>query len=147
MREINPRCNAQDFYELLCIIREAPERLRLNWLRCQGCFYCKRMIKTLTRDHIVAKSLGGKTQIENLVYACDRCNSIKEALTVKDFDAKCASAIAYCNKYWMKRIYWCNHRVTLNELHIIKAAASELVKYVAENLSALLRLKSQSNES
>lgn len=44
------------------------------------CQYCKKMFshKALTVDHVLPKSLGGKTTWENLVAACKPCNQSKK---------------------------------------------------------------------
>lgn len=44
------------------------------------CQYCKskRSHKSLTIDHVLPKSLGGKNSWENLVTACKTCNSSKK---------------------------------------------------------------------
>ena len=39
------------------------------------CFYCGQIGRTL--DHVVPKSRGGSDDRENLVIACERCNSSK----------------------------------------------------------------------
>jgi 5-methylcytosine-specific restriction endonuclease McrA len=38
------------------------------------CQYCRRMGPDLTIDHIIPRSLGGKTSWENVVVACQSCN-------------------------------------------------------------------------
>jgi 5-methylcytosine-specific restriction endonuclease McrA len=42
-----------------------------------ACAYCGRTPRTLTLDHIVAKSKGGKDIMSNLVAVCPRCNFSK----------------------------------------------------------------------
>jgi 5-methylcytosine-specific restriction endonuclease McrA len=43
------------------------------------CLYCGREFidASLTRDHVVAKSLGGTDRWDNVVTACKRCNHYK----------------------------------------------------------------------
>ncbi|SMX54588.1 conserved protein of unknown function [Brevefilum fermentans] len=45
------------------------------------CQYCGRQTTDLTIDHIIPRHLGGKTQWENVVSACPRCNHLKGGLT------------------------------------------------------------------
>lgn len=42
------------------------------------CVYCGRKLKKLTRDHLMALSIGGTNFKENIVPACKKCNSRKE---------------------------------------------------------------------
>lgn len=60
---------------------------RDRW-RCQ---YCSTPLDkyNLTIDHIVPKSKGGKSDVENLLSACSRCNSIKGPLELEQFLEKC----------------------------------------------------------
>ncbi len=70
----------------------ALEELRL-WLSCQGpawlwrCYYCGAALKleALCLDHVLPIARGGLFSLENLAPACDRCNSIKGALTGEEF--------------------------------------------------------------
>ena len=41
------------------------------------CQYCGRKEKKMTVDHVVPESRGGKTDFENCVAACKKCNSTK----------------------------------------------------------------------
>lgn len=45
------------------------------------CQYCGKKSKTLTVDHVIPRSLGGRTNWHNLVTACPRCNHLKGGLT------------------------------------------------------------------
>ncbi len=42
-----------------------------------ACQYCGRQTRDLTIDHVVPKRLGGKSDWENLVCSCRRCNTKK----------------------------------------------------------------------
>jgi 5-methylcytosine-specific restriction endonuclease McrA len=42
----------------------------------QKCQYCGSA-KSLTLDHVIPKSRGGKSSWQNLVAACNKCNSVK----------------------------------------------------------------------
>ncbi|MCL5037260.1 MAG: HNH endonuclease [Chloroflexi bacterium] len=43
------------------------------------CQYCgKRSMKGMTVDHVIPRSLGGKTEWENVACACKECNNIKK---------------------------------------------------------------------
>lgn len=54
------------------------------------CLYCGEA-KPLTRDHKVPLSRGGSNAIENIVPACQPCNSAKTYRTTKEFllDGRC----------------------------------------------------------
>jgi 5-methylcytosine-specific restriction endonuclease McrA len=50
------------------------------------CVYCgDDHKKTLTLDHVIPQSKGGKDSWENLVTACKKCNLQKSDLTLKEF--------------------------------------------------------------
>ena len=50
------------------------------------CVYCGNdNRKTLTLDHVVPQSKGGKDTWENLVTACKRCNGEKSDLTLEEY--------------------------------------------------------------
>lgn len=53
------------------------------------CMYCGRPLSVTmaTIDHIIPLSRGGYTEDENLTVCCEPCNTLKEALYVKDFIA------------------------------------------------------------
>jgi 5-methylcytosine-specific restriction endonuclease McrA len=50
------------------------------------CQYCgeKKKQKELTFDHVIPRSLGGKTNWENIVTACFRCNGKKADLSLQE---------------------------------------------------------------
>jgi len=45
------------------------------------CQYCGRQMINLTIDHVIPRRLGGKTDWDNIVAACPRCNHIKGGMT------------------------------------------------------------------
>lgn len=45
------------------------------------CQYCNKQTSHLTIDHVIPRRLGGKTNWENVVSACSRCNHIKGGMT------------------------------------------------------------------
>ncbi len=50
------------------------------------CVYCGDSTrKTLTLDHVIPQSKGGKDSWDNLVTACKRCNSEKSDLTLEEY--------------------------------------------------------------
>ena len=50
------------------------------------CVYCGcDNVKTLTLDHVIPQSKGGKDSWDNLVTACKRCNSEKSDLTLEEY--------------------------------------------------------------
>ena len=50
------------------------------------CVYCGNSnIKTLTLDHVIPQSKGGKDSWDNLVTACRSCNSEKADLTLDEY--------------------------------------------------------------
>ena len=61
---------------------------RENVYRRDGyaCVYCGcDNRKTLTLDHVIPQSKGGKDSWDNLVTACRRCNSEKSNLTLEEY--------------------------------------------------------------
>lgn len=64
------------------------KRLAIYLRDGNGCVYCSRGIESgvlLTLDHVVPCELGGTNEASNLVTACGRCNSSKQALPLGDF--------------------------------------------------------------
>ena len=55
--------------------------------RC--CIYCGTPLTTqaVTYDHIIPRSLGGTRSIDNIVIACETCNTAKSSLSVDEFVA------------------------------------------------------------
>lgn len=51
------------------------------------CPYCLKIfpLSEATRDHIVPSSRGGKTEPDNIVLSCSRCNAEKGALTPEEY--------------------------------------------------------------
>ncbi len=51
------------------------------------CHYCrtKLTIRTVTRDHVDPRALGGSNQRKNIVAACERCNVAKGSMPYKQF--------------------------------------------------------------
>lgn len=45
------------------------------------CQYCGRRISNLTIDHVIPRRLGGRTDWDNVVAACPRCNHLKGGMT------------------------------------------------------------------
>lgn len=69
-------------------LRFKSERIAAKSKGC--CWYCgKGLTKgTATYDHVVPRSLGGLTTVENLVLACSPCNQAKAALTLEEYRSK-----------------------------------------------------------
>ena len=53
--------------------------LKLAERRGWYCHWCGKTLdkKSVTADHIIPKSKGGKNTIENIVPSCQRCNNIR----------------------------------------------------------------------
>jgi 5-methylcytosine-specific restriction endonuclease McrA len=51
------------------------------------CHYCKKPLKEgkITVDHVVPRKLGGRDTLENLVLACQTCNSQKRDKSLATF--------------------------------------------------------------
>jgi len=51
------------------------------------CPYCLKPMspKEMTRDHVIPKSRGGKTEESNIIIVCKRCNQEKGALTLEEY--------------------------------------------------------------
>ncbi len=54
------------------------------------CRYCGKELKKeeIHIDHVIPYSLGGRTEIDNLVVACTKCNLKKSGRTLKEIDMK-----------------------------------------------------------
>jgi 5-methylcytosine-specific restriction endonuclease McrA len=48
------------------------------------CSYCGLKSKTLTIDHVIPRSRGGKTNFDNCVACCKSCNDLKGAQTPRE---------------------------------------------------------------
>jgi 5-methylcytosine-specific restriction endonuclease McrA len=67
--------------------RKKSKSLELQYLNQGGCcFYCKEKIdfENITRDHFFPKSKGN-TLVQNKVFACRFCNSIKGHKSIEEF--------------------------------------------------------------
>jgi len=57
------------------------------------CFWCDRELKIAPRniqlDHIIPHSRGGKSEINNVVFSCPRCNRMKTDMTPGEFFDAC----------------------------------------------------------
>lgn len=49
------------------------------------CFYCGEIFSSLTQDHIVPLSRGGPHTLNNVVAACQSCNSSKNSKTLEEY--------------------------------------------------------------
>ena len=69
------------------------ELSRKNILRRDGfrCQYCGNMNASLTLDHIIPRSRGGRDTWENLVCACIKCNNRKGSRTPEEANMKLLS--------------------------------------------------------
>lgn len=65
----------------------------MNWRKLYSlkatmiCPYClKPMLpEEMTRDHVLPKSRGGKTEKGNIIIVCKHCNQEKGALTLEEY--------------------------------------------------------------
>jgi len=62
--------------------------LARDHFRCQ---YCGKRKVVLTFDHVIPRSRGGKTEWENIVMACQDCNSLKADKTPAEVGLKLRS--------------------------------------------------------
>lgn len=55
-----------------------------------ACGYCGKILdkSTTTRDHIIPRARGGRTQTDNLMLCCITCNNQKRDLDLEDFRAE-----------------------------------------------------------
>lgn len=74
----------------LAFFIKAPRKIvtlsRKNIIKRDGrqCQYCGRIDGSLTTDHIIPKTRGGRDSWENLVCACSECNKRKGDRTLKE---------------------------------------------------------------
>lgn len=72
--------------------RKARELRKSQWWKrrlAKGiCYYCRRPTpaKSLTMDHIVPLSRGGKTTKGNVVACCKECNNVKSQLLPMEWE-------------------------------------------------------------
>ncbi|MBZ8183051.1 HNH endonuclease [Oscillatoria salina] len=77
---------------------------------CQTCQYCGSK-KNLTLDHVIPRSQGGKHSWDNVVIACQRCNSKKGSRTPVEAGmplktkpiAPVHPAIAFAEQFWREQ--------------------------------------------
>ena len=60
---------------------------RFLWEEDPRCSYCREMLTLpkATLDHVIPTSQGGMTHVENLVLACERCNTKKSSQSLENF--------------------------------------------------------------
>lgn len=65
-----------------------------------SCFYCGKPLRErqVTKDHVIAKSLGGTSHSKNLVDSCKLCNTFKSNMTVEQFTFKLQIMLNNLNK-------------------------------------------------
>ncbi len=83
------------------------------------CEYCKTpqvvTAQPFHLDHIIPRSLGGKATLDNLCYACPRCNYLKGAQT-KEIDPQTGKQIPLFNPkshQWEEHFVWEDDGVTV----------------------------------
>lgn len=97
-----------DDKNLLCELPEGHKGSHINgdyeWvckkqIRREGiCYYCHETRGTMTIDHIIPLSQGGKNTTDNYVPSCKNCNSDKSALSLEEYAIKSFKRFASCCK-------------------------------------------------
>ena len=89
-------------------ISRKPAFTRFNvFLRDQfSCQYCGEIFPTqeLTFDHVMPKSLGGRTEWANVVTACGQCNLRKGNKSIKDAGMQISKKPVQPNNSYLQRI-------------------------------------------
>ena len=87
----------------------------------QICLYCGQRWKTssLTRDHVVPKSLGGKDIWSNVVTACRACNTKKGGRTPEKAGMRLL-AIPYAPN-WAEFLALSNRRILADQMEFLKS--------------------------
>ena len=80
--DLNSRDHEVKKIRLRPVATQTPQTPRSGWRetvrnRDLACRYCGLPHSVLTYDHVLPKSRGGKSSVENLVMACKACNSRK----------------------------------------------------------------------
>lgn len=67
--------------------KNKPHQLILEALRKkkEKCYYCEEKLDRYTKDHIIPRCRGGSKIEDNIVYACKRCNTLKDNMTIGEF--------------------------------------------------------------
>ena len=63
-------------------IYQISEKDMTKLLGAKKCFYCQETMTTVTIDHVIPRSKGGRHAIGNLLSCCGSCNSSKGAKTI-----------------------------------------------------------------
>lgn len=81
------------------------------------CWYCGKRIwpespdpRGTTIDHFVAQACGGTDEIDNLVPACGRCNTLKGDGTIEEFRHHAALLAATMPGFTRAQIAWLRHQ-------------------------------------
>jgi hypothetical protein len=109
-------------------IREAVYK-RANY-RCEYCRVFRQIIVSLEIDHIIPVSLGGKTELDNLCAACDKCNKYKKN-AVEAIDPHTQTIQKLFNpriQAWNQHFKWGDDDVTLIGITPIGRATIERLK-------------------
>ena len=75
VRGVNRRAKEANAIGLFTLLEWRDKCIQFNY----KCAYCGKRPKVLTKDHVIPISLGGENTIINIVPACRRCNSSKQA--------------------------------------------------------------------
>lgn len=97
IKEIDPFAGRLDESEIRRERQKARDLRASQWWKRQcakgRCHYCGRAVapKSLTMDHIVPISRGGRTTKGNVVPSCKECNNRKKQLLPMEWDAYLSS--------------------------------------------------------
>jgi 5-methylcytosine-specific restriction endonuclease McrA len=68
------------------------------------CYYCNKPLtfSKVTKDHVIAKSLGGTSHGKNIVDCCKECNRFKSNMSLEVFETKLRLILKNVNKLTTK---------------------------------------------
>ena len=127
--------------------RVTAEQRRRTAERAQGyCEYCRSQTRFATQpfsvEHIIPRSRGGETVLENLAFACQGCNNYKYTKT-KARDPVSASIVRLYNprqQKWRDHFMWNADYTLIIGLTAIGRATVEALRLNREELVNLRRV-------
>lgn len=105
-------------------VKERKLRERLVAKNGSVCFYCGHPAKVVHAEHVLARSLGGKTTDQNIVLACIECNCEKSDRTLDSW----LKHSRYIRKHVLMYLAKVDNRIKVLNRLIVRERVSKGIK-------------------